>query len=183
MAFENIETEPEAPETPPPQVSNKPTIIIVAAILGGITLLALACIAVYALVLMPIRRNSQATQVAQINAQNTQVALAITQTAAALAIPPTATRTPVPPNTPTPSPTPIVAVPTNTPLPTEDPRTATVAALLTQAAITTRTVIVTSTALPSTGFADQVGGLPGLMAVAALLIIVIFLARRLRTAS
>ena len=86
MAFENIETEPEAPETPPPEESNNRTFIIVAAILGGITLLALACIAVYALVLMPLRRNSQATQVAQINAQNTQVALAITQTAAWLAI-------------------------------------------------------------------------------------------------
>ena len=38
----------------------------------------------------------------------------------------------------------------------------------------------TSTALPTTGFADEVG-LPGLFGLAAVLVVVIFLARRART--
>jgi LPXTG-motif cell wall-anchored protein len=40
---------------------------------------------------------------------------------------------------------------------------------------------VTTTALPTTGFADQVG-VPGMLALSILLIAVIFLARRLRMA-
>lgn len=40
----------------------------------------------------------------------------------------------------------------------------------------------TATALPTTGFADEVG-LPGLLAMAAVLLIVIFLARRMRLAT
>jgi LPXTG-motif cell wall-anchored protein len=83
--------------------------------------------------------------------------------------------------TPTSSPTPLLAVPTDTPVPTSDPRTATVAALLTQAAIAQQTVQPTSTALPTTGFMDEVG-MPGLLGMALLLVAVIFLARRLRTA-
>jgi hypothetical protein len=63
--------------------------------------------------------------------------------------------------------------------PTVGPRTATVAALLTQAAQQTATVLPTATALPGTGFADEVGA-PSLLALAALLILVIFLVRRLR---
>jgi len=41
-------------------------------------------------------------------------------------------------------------------------------------------VIATSTALPNTGFADEVG-LPGLFGLALGLILIIFLARRLRS--
>jgi hypothetical protein len=63
--------------------------------------------------------------------------------------------------------------------PTVGPRTATVAALLTQAAQQTATVLPTATALPGTGFGDEVGA-PSLLALAVLLIVVIFLARRLR---
>jgi len=63
-------------------------------------------------------------------------------------------------------------------------RTATVSALLTQAAKGTvvATPKATSTALPSTGFADEVG-LPGLLGLAALLIVVVFAARRMRLAN
>jgi hypothetical protein len=66
--------------------------------------------------------------------------------------------------------------------PTIDPYTATVAALLTQAAIVTRTPLVTSTGLPTSGFADEVG-LPGMVIVAFVLVLIIFLSRRLRTTS
>jgi LPXTG-motif cell wall-anchored protein len=183
MAFEdmNMDAEPEINGTPPPpEESSNRTFIIVAAILGGITLLALLCIAVYALVYVPQRRSSQATQVAQLNAQNTEVAQAITKTSLAFAFTPTPTITPIP-NTSTPTSTPVVAVPTNTLIPTQDPRTATVAALLTQAAEAQKTVVPTSTALPTTGFADEVG-IPGLLGMAVLLVAVIFLARRFRSA-
>jgi LPXTG-motif cell wall-anchored protein len=64
---------------------------------------------------------------------------------------------------------------------TVDPRTATVSALLTQAASTATTRTPTVTALPVTGFAEDVG-VPGLVGLALVLIVVIFLARRLRTA-
>lgn len=169
-------------ETPPPEESSNRTFIIVAGILGAITVLALVCIAAYAFVVLPRQRLQDEYANATTIAQYTQVALAITQTSAAAAIEPTSTKTPLPTSTPTRTPTSVVAFPTNTSVVLADPRTATVAALLTQAAITTRTVVPTSTALPSTGFVEDVG-VPGLLGMAALLIAVIFLARRLRTAS
>jgi LPXTG-motif cell wall-anchored protein len=172
----------DAEEAQPPEESNNRTFLIVAGILGGITLLALVCIAVYAFVVLPGQRARQAEQLAAVAAQNTQVALALTQTSEVAAFTPTFTVTLPPANTPTKSPTPVVAVPTNTTQATVDPKTATVAALLTQAAIVTQTVMPTATALPSTGFVEDVG-IPGLMGMAVLLIAVIFLARRLRTAA
>jgi LPXTG-motif cell wall-anchored protein len=60
--------------------------------------------------------------------------------------------------------------------------TATVAALLTQAAAGKFTPTPTSSALPTTGFAEDVG-VPGLFGIALVMILLIFLARRLRTAS
>lgn len=169
-------------EGPPPEESGNRTFLIVAGILGAITIIALICIVAYAMFYLPRQRNQQATQAAELNAQNTAVALAITQTSAAafFTFTPTTTATPAP-DTPTPSPTPLLAVPTDTPVPTDDPRTATVAALLTQAAEAQLTAVPTSTALPSTGFVEDVG-IPGLMGMAILLIVVIFLARRLRSA-
>ena len=298
MTFEDMDLdsdlEPAAP--PPPEESGNRTFLIAAGVLGGITVIALICMVLYALVLLPRRQSSQQRQVATINAQNTQVALAITQTASALRVP---THTPEPtqparppwlgilglalnsdianqmglppglkgvlitglePGSPVegaglqpgtenavingqnvpiggdvllaidgkpvstpqdvenilsglepgvtvnltilrggteqtipvvltpkpegaiPTPTPVVVVATPTKVTTFDPRTATVAALLTQAAINTQTVVPTSTALPQTGFADEVG-LPAMLILAVLLIAVIFIARRLRTAN
>jgi hypothetical protein len=87
-----------------------------------------------------------------------------------------------------PSPTQVIAQPTDTPdvTATMGPRTATVAALLTQAALQTQTVtpIVspTATALPDTGFADDVGG-PTMIAMAFVFVAVIFLVRRMRAAT
>jgi LPXTG-motif cell wall-anchored protein len=222
----------DSEETPPPEESGNRTFLIVAGILGAITVVTLVCIVAYAMIYLPRRQGQQATQVAQVNAQNTAMAQAITQTSVAGAYTATPTKSeeqqaareypvasgdtlasiaerfgvlledlmringisdpnitlqvgkviyiPNPP-TPTASPTPLLAVPTDTPVPTSDPRTATVAALLTQAAIAQQTSVPTSTALPSTGFAEDVG-IPGLLGMAVLLVVVIFLARRLRSA-
>jgi LysM repeat protein len=82
--------------------------------------------------------------------------------------------------------TPVVVFASSTPVlvATVDPLTATVAAAYTQAAVSQLTVIPTSTALgavPSTGFADEVG-LPVLFIAGAIFLVVIFLVRRMRTA-
>jgi LPXTG-motif cell wall-anchored protein len=99
------------------------------------------------------------------------------------------------------TPTPVVVFATETPTPGGDgigagadlnARTATVSALLTLAAgggttpnatqASQTAAAKTPTALPTTGFADDVG-LPGLLGVALLLVTVIVLTRRLRTAA
>lgn len=191
MTFENTDTEFEAgPEEagPPPEESSNRPFLIVAGILGGIMLLSLLCIVAFALARPMITGgNNRQTQAAEINLQNTSVAQGVSMTAVALQWTATASPTPFPTATDTPAPTNTLVVAqqvTNTPLPTTDPRTATVAALLTQAAQAqvTQTVAPTPTGLPTTGFADDVGA-PGLLAMAVLLVGVIFLSRRLRTAS
>ncbi len=165
--------------------SDNRTFWLVAGILGAVLILALVCMAVYAMVFMPQRRDAQSTQAAQINMQNTEVAMAAEMTAQAQAWTPTPTVTTTPAAiTATSSPTPVLA-PTDTPAgavqATTDPRTATVSALLTQQAGGS-TATPTATGLPDTGFADDFG-IPGMIALAAALVVVIFLARRLRTAS
>ncbi len=167
---------------PPEEASNR-TFLLVAGILGAILILSLILMAVYAMVVVPNRRSAQNTQVAEINAQNTQVAMAsgLTAEAQAWTATPTVTRTPLPTSSPTP-----VMAPTDTPAAAlaQDDRdaqlTATMAALFTQQAGNLLTVTPVSTQLPATGFADDVG-IPGLLALAAAMIVVIFLARRLRT--
>lgn len=166
-------------EIPAEESSNR-TFLIAAGILGGIVLLSLACLAGYWLVIRPQQlaanqsgeQNAQATQNAQINA-----ALTATGVAFDLSQTPQATATLLPTNTL------VVAQPTATNTPeftfTPDPATQTVAAGLTRVAASTATVILTSTALPISGFADEFG-VPGLFIAAIVLVIVIFLARRLR---
>lgn len=159
---------------PPEENSNK-TFLIAAGILAGIVLFAIACLAGYALLVLP---GQQKTQQAARNAQATQgaqIAGALTATFQAGVLP-TMTLTPLP------SQTPVLAqdLATVTPaLPTHDPATATVAAALTLASNAQLTVVPGSTALPRTGIADQYG-FPGLLAATLVLIAVIFLARRLR---
>jgi hypothetical protein len=159
---------------------------IIAGILGAVLVLALVCMVVYAMIFMPQRRDAQSTQAAEINLQNTSVAMAAEMTAQAQAwtLTPSVTSTDAP-VTPTPSATPVIA-PTDTPAgegqATQDPRTATVSALLTQQAGGNLTTTPITTELPDTGFADNFG-IPGMIALAAVLVVVIFLARRLRTAS
>ena len=166
-------------ETPPEESSNR-TFLIAAGILGGIVLLSLACLAVYALVIVPQRQAAQ--QSVEDNAlatQNAQVNEALTATGVAfdLSQTPQATATLFPTNTL------VVAQPTATNTLeftlTPDPATLTVAAGFTQLAVSTSTVIPTTTALPTSGFADEFG-FPGLVIAAMVLVAVIFLARRLR---
>lgn len=185
---------PTYDDEPQPSGSNNRTFIIAVAVLGGIFLLVLVVMAVFALLVLPNRRAEREGQVATINAQNTATVIAVTQQALALMVqtqeatkfaptpvPPTATATAKPTNTP------VVAVATDTPEPPPenlDPRTATVVALLTQAAEaqTTQTAMPTSTALPNTGFGDEIGipGL-GLIGLTVVLLVVIFLVRRMRS--
>ena len=181
--FDEIEDDED--EAPPEESSNR-TFIIVAGALGAILILSLVCMAVYAFWYLPPRQAAQQTQVAEINAQNTSVALSsgMTAEAAAWTNTPTITSTEAP-NTPTytSSPTSVV-VPTDTPDSSggaaHDP-TLTLAALLTAKAGGDLTVTPLPTGLPKTGFADEVG-IPGMLALAAALVVIIFLARRLRTA-
>jgi LPXTG-motif cell wall-anchored protein len=174
---ENMEFSGE--ETPPPEETGNRTFLIVAGILGGITVLALVCIAAYALFWLPRSRSQREAQIATLTAQANDMATALARTAIAAAATPTFTRTTAPTATTVRTATPVIAVATDTPVPSADPRTATVAALLTQAAATQN--VATATALPTTGFADDMG-IPGLLGMAVLLVVVIFLARRLRSA-
>ena len=187
MAFENLGFDDSESEALPAEAgggasAGNRTFLVIAGILGAVTLLALLCIAVYAFVFVPKGRAQQAQQLAQLNAQNTQVAQAITSTAAAAAFTYTPTATRIPP-TATRTPTPVIAVPTKTQVLVVDARTATVSALLTQAAGIQKTPLAkaTSTTLPKTGFAEDVG-VPGMIGLAVLLSAVIFLSRRLRLA-
>ena len=190
MTFENMDTEfePGTEEAgPPPEESSNRPFLIVAGILGGIMLLSLICIVAFALARPMITGGSnRQTQAAEINLQNTEVARAVSLTEVALLVTATPSPTELPPPTETSAPTSTLVVAqlaTSTASPTTDPRTATVAALLTQAAEAQQTEpAATPTQLPTTGFADDVGA-PGLLALAALLVGIIFLSRRLRTAS
>ncbi len=188
LEFEDIDSE----ETIATSRGSNRTFLVVAGILGGILLIALLAIAGYAVVILPGRDTGQQTQVAAINATNiaieeearlTVIVMrgSLTPIFTATLPPATETLTPAPTNTATATP---VLAPTNTPEPTsegtQDPGTATVAALLTQQA--EETPIPTATALPDTGFADDFG-VPGLLLVAGVLMVVIILSRRLRVSS
>lgn len=164
-------------ETPPEESGNK-TFLLVAAILGGIVLLSIACLAVYGVVILPRQTAQRDAQQATLIAQNLQVNQALTERAISDML----SQVPLATATLEPTLTPVFQQATLTPTPvTPDPQTATVAAALTQAAQAqlTVTALPTSTSLPNTGFFDDVGA-PGLAVMALSLILVIFLARRLR---
>jgi hypothetical protein len=161
-------------DSPPPEESSNRTFLVAAGILGGIVLLSIACLAGYALLILPSQRAGQQQAATAQALQNQQVADALTATAAALSYP-TATVTLAPTQTP------VIALATAAHTSTPDPATATVAAALTQAAQAQLTHLPTSTALPATGIADEYGA-PGLVIAGMALIAVIFLARRLRAA-
>jgi hypothetical protein len=181
-------------EAAQPEESSNRTFLIIAATLGGIALIALVCIALYALVLLPRSRNEQAARRATLEAQNTEVAVIIAststsaaETAMAGSFTATPTRTPLSP-TATDTTNPVVVVkrsPTSAHL---KPEMATATALHStlQANATLYAATLTAkplqpTAIPTTGFADEVG-LPAMLGMAVLLVVVIFLARRLRSA-
>jgi hypothetical protein len=192
MAFEDLDLDDnefdlEPEDSPSAEDSGNRTFYIVAGIIGGVMLLSLICLALYALVYAPGRRNDQATQVAAINAQNTQVAQAAVETGLAAQFTNTPTVTPIPPTataSASPSPTLIVAPATDVLVTPTIDRTATVSALLTEAAAgrLTPTPTLTPSALPDTGFVEDVG-IPAMVGLALVLVVIIFMTRRLRTAN
>jgi len=186
----------EGAGTLPEEGSNR-TFIIIAGALGGVVLLAIICILIYAFAIAP-RQGSVSEQAELINQQNTEVARIVEQTKTAdamtaivAAYTATPTKTQVPPTftaTNTAIPTTAVVAVLGTSTATLDPIGATATVLKRtadyNASLLTSTVTAlsgTPPALADTGFADEVG-LPVMLGVAALLIVVIFLARRLRTA-
>ncbi len=192
--LEDFDTEPVAPDPVAPAgaaatAANRPFIIAVS-VIGAAFLLAIIGMAVYAAVVLPQRSSERRQAAALINAENTATSQAATQVEAAIQFAPTSTDTPAPTETQAPTATAVIA-PTETPLPTETPapiigadmlvRTQTVAALLTEAAVggLAAGAAVTPTALPKTGFADE-AGIPSLFGAALVLMVVIFLVRRLR---
>ena len=71
---------------PPPEESSNRTFLIAAGILGGIVLLSIACLAGYALLILPSQRSTQQQAATARAAQNLQVAQALTATSQALNI-------------------------------------------------------------------------------------------------
>lgn len=176
---------PEEPKAEPPKRSGN-RFLVVAGTLGTILLLALVAIVIYALVILP---EQQAAEPGPSAAQLTETSLAqVLQATSTSTATRTASSTPIPPtNTPRPTNTPLITS-------TAGPATETVNALLTQAALaqtqavtptgpspTPGTPTATPSALPNSGFADDIGA-PGLLAAAAILLAVVILARRLRSA-
>jgi hypothetical protein len=166
-------------DTAPPEESSNRTFLIAAGILGGIVLLSIACLAGYALLILPGQRAaSSAANDAQATT-NAQIQGALTSTMQAQLLPTaTLTFTPVPTNVLAQATATSQSFITNTP----DPATATIAVALTQAQAAQLTVVVqpTASAVPGTGIADEYG-LPGLIAMGLAFMIVILLARRLRS--
>ena len=151
MAFEDMDNvddnDFDFDDTPPPEETGNRTFIIIASVLGAIAVISLICIVVYAAVLRPLNRNSEATQVAQLNAQNTEVASQITQTllAKSFTATPAFTPTAIPTKTKTPPP------PTATLVPevVQDIATAT-------AVPPTETPTATATSMPSVSVSGEV---------------------------
>ncbi len=178
----------ETPDAPPPEQKNNRTFWVVGGIMAGLVFLTLVCMAVYVLVLSPRLAAQRTAAQATIEAGNAQAVQQLTLTAQAALLSPTPQNSPLPLATGTPvaSPTPVIAV--NTPISTSTNDPATLAALQTQLAFqmssTGQAAIGTQTALaaggmPPTGFFDEIG-LPTMIILALALIVVIFLARRLR---
>lgn len=173
----------ETPEPPPPEEKSNRTFLIVAGILGGLVLLTLICMAVYFFYLSPRLNAQKIAAQSTIEAANTQAVLQLTSTAQAAMLTPS-TLTPLPLQTGTPvlreataTNTPVIAVPLGSPAATNTSNPATLVAMQTQLAYQ-----MTSTAIarmPTTGFFDEVG-LPTLIVLGCVLVVVIFLARRMR---
>lgn len=192
MSEELNEFDSNGEQIPPPPAQSNRTFIVAIGVLVGIFLLILILMAAFVAIWLPQQRTAREKQIASINAANTATAAVMTKVAiSAEQTLKASTTTPLPTATSTPTPKPqstsvvAQATSTNTVAVTPvDARTATVAALLTQAAQAklTSTYLPTSTALPKTGFAEDVG-IPGLVGVTILLLVVIFLMRRMRTSS
>ena len=172
---------------PEPEPEKKPSsrnFLLAIGIIGVILILALVLLLLVAPNIIKQNQANQLQQDAAIYAANTATAAAATLMAQA-SLP---TATPKPTTVIVPTKTPVIVLQTSTPS-TESQLSAgelaTVQALQTQMAASgggsSTTPQATSTALPTSGFADEVG-LPGMIGLGAVLIAVIFLSRKLRTA-
>ncbi|KAF0109141.1 MAG: hypothetical protein FD146_185 [Anaerolineaceae bacterium] len=167
---------------PPAEESSNRTFMIAVGILGGLVFITIICVLVYAFVIGPRLASQKPDELATVEAHNAQINDAMTATFQASLWTPTPLPSPLP--TETVVPTGVVAMASETATSIYDPLTATMEALYTQAAIaqlTPTSTLVAPEGLPQGGFADQYG-VPGLIIMAAVLVIVIFLARRLRVA-
>jgi hypothetical protein len=192
MSFDNLDTDNvqsdvDDEEGGTPEEGSNRTFLIVAGVFGAIVVLSLICLVLFVVFKVLPGRNSQASKATQAALNNVGTLQAAMKTGTALkwTATPTQTYTPVP-VTPT-------TRPTDTPVirPSSTATSLNEAALQTlyKAATETRAALGLSSPTPtpkstltSTGFADQVGA-PALLGLAAVLIVVIFLARRLRTAN
>ena len=185
----------------PPEEAGNRNFLIIAGVLGGVVILVVICIAVYFLMVQPRNAALREQQEATLSAQGTNVASIVNQTAtsdamaaiiAAYTATPTKTKIPDT-STPAPTATKLLADTTSiagapatiTLLPGQATATALHATLTRNAVIlggtSTAVALASTQQLSQTGFADEIG-LPALLGVSVLLIVVIFLARRLRTA-
>jgi len=187
----NTQNMMETPDAPPPEEKNNRTFLIVGGIMAGLVFLTLACMAIYFLVISPrITAQRNAAQ-ATIEAGNVQAAQQVTLTAKAAIWTPTLPPTPITlktstsvPKTPTVSPTPVIALGIQAATATANP--AMVIAMQTQLSIqmtSTAGALSTTTlgaqGMPQTGFFDEFG-LPSMIILAFALVVIIFLARRMR---
>jgi hypothetical protein len=193
MAFTDMnDVEQELGEEKPTNGNGNRTFLIIVGVLGGIMVLALLCIGGLALFrYLPGQRSAQSVNATNA-AQATTIAMAASQTAAAPKPTSTSKPTLVPTYTQAPTNTPVIVLgPTKSP--TFNIEAATREALLTQAVLASASPTVaaptsastqqpTSTVLPGTGIGGELGT-PGLIAAAFVLVVIIFLVRRLRTAS
>jgi type II secretory pathway pseudopilin PulG len=190
MSFDDTNTDDFGEAPLPEESNNNRTFMIAVGILGGIILIAVACLgAVYVY-------SKQSTATAQqADAANAGTATAVAKAFIDQSLTATFQAAILPTTTSTLQPTATLPVaplvsPTNTPDPakpigllgTQAAATATVGAAYTQAALAAKfTVAPTTTALAGTGIADEYG-LPGLVVMALAFVIVILFARRLRIA-
>jgi len=184
-----------------PEESGNRTFLILAGVIGGAIILTIICIVIFVMFVLPQQRADQAAQDKAVMEQETEVAMIIEQTSTsaamtsiAAAFTHTPTQTQMPTDTPVSTsteapPTPVVAVGTSekdaiNATATALQATANHNALMLEATLTAQftatPTLVDPSALPEGGFADRVG-LPVMVGFAALLIVVIILARRMRT--
>ena len=172
--------------------SGNRTFVIAAIALGALTIIALLCVGAFLFQQSRggANRAAQQTEAVDLAMMQTQEADAVQMTVEAQSWTSTPTASPVP--TDTPVPTEVVILPTATEevdAVEVDPATATIAALLTQAAEqptqdanALATITVAATELPDTGLFDDLN-VTGMILLSFFALVVIFLARRMRTAS
>jgi heme/copper-type cytochrome/quinol oxidase subunit 2 len=176
----------ETPDAPPPEEKSNRTFLIVGGVMAGLVFMTLVCMAVYFLVIRPRSTATRNAAQATIEADNARAIQEVTLTAQAALWTATAPATPIAVKTSTSiaktatvSPTPVISIPLSSPAATATTNLGTVVAMQTQLAFQMTSTAAAIQAMPQTGFFDEVG-LPGMIILALALVVVIFLARRMR---